>query len=126
MAEAKQGCGCEDGTVQALDETAAQAAFATLDSRIWTLAEDCKSISRAFVARNFMAAMSFLNKVAEIAESEGMKHHPDMHLTSYRNVKIDIYTHAVGGLSEFDFKLAKAMDDIPVDYSPKWAKERGL
>ncbi|KAL3520182.1 hypothetical protein ACH5RR_018331 [Cinchona calisaya] len=33
-------------------------------------------------------------------------HHPDLHLVGWNNVKIDIWTHAVGGLTENDFILA--------------------
>lgn len=39
---------------------------------------------RRFTARNFVAAMRFLNEVAELAERE--THHPDFHLTSFRRV----------------------------------------
>ena len=34
-------------------------------------------------------------RAAEIAEGEG--HHPDVHLTSYRNVRVVVYTHAILG-----------------------------
>ncbi|KAF8070914.1 PDL2 [Scenedesmus sp. PABB004] len=51
----------------------------------WQLAPDQASIRRAFVAKNFMAAVGFVNRVAEVAEAEG--HHPDLHLTNYRDVE---------------------------------------
>ena len=66
--------------------------------------------------------MDFLNKVAALAEYEG--HHPDLHLTSWREVEIIIYTHEAGGLTSNDFILAKLIDrDAKVLYSPKWLKE---
>jgi len=34
-------------------------------------------------------------RAADIAEGEG--HHPDFHLTSYRNVRVVVYTHAILG-----------------------------
>ncbi|KAK3251655.1 hypothetical protein CYMTET_39012 [Cymbomonas tetramitiformis] len=83
----------------------------------WNLSEDRKLISRAFVAKNFVSAMNFLNSAAEVAEAEG--HHPDFHLTNYREVKIDVTTHAIGGLAEIDMELAAKLDAIKVDYSPK-------
>jgi pterin-4a-carbinolamine dehydratase len=43
---------------------------------------------------HFRAGMDFLNEIKEIAEKEG--HHPDVHLTSYRNVTVELYTHAIG------------------------------
>jgi 4a-hydroxytetrahydrobiopterin dehydratase len=42
--------------------------------------------------------------VAEIAEAIG--HHRDLHVEKYRNVWIELWTHAVGGLSENDFIIA--------------------
>lgn len=50
---------------------------------------------RSFVAKNFVSAMAFLNAVAKIAEEQG--HHPDLHLTQYRNVEIRLQTHSMGG-----------------------------
>ena len=51
-----------------------------------------------------MAGVEFFNKVAALAEQEG--HHPDLHLEGYRQVAIELWTHAIGGLSENDFILA--------------------
>ncbi len=39
--------------------------------------------------------MAYFNAVAEVAEAE--THHPDLHLTSYRDVRLELSTHAVGG-----------------------------
>lgn len=57
-------------------------------------------IARSFVAKNFVAAMEFLNQVARVAEEQG--HHPDIHLTQYRNVEIQLQTHSMGGTSTHD------------------------
>ena len=46
--------------------------------------------------KNFMAGMDFFGSVAEVAEADG--HHPDLHLEGYRNVWIELWTHAIGGL----------------------------
>lgn len=79
-------------------------------------------ISRKFTAKNFQSAMDALNDIGKIAEREN--HHPDLHLTSYREVEVVIYTHSVGGVTENDFILAKMLDDeIKVVYSPKWLRE---
>lgn len=87
----------------------------------WGVSSDGKLLTRNFTARNFTAAMDFFNQVAVIAEREG--HHPDLHLTNYRDVEVVVSTHAAGGLTQFDFVLAAKLDTIPVDYSPKWLKE---
>ena len=79
----------------------------------WNVSSDHKMISREFVVKNFMAAIHFIGKIAQIAEEEN--HHPDIHLTSYRRLKIDLSTHAVGGLSDNDFILAEKIDQLPVE-----------
>jgi len=94
----------------------------TLKPGHWVLSEDKRSIKSVFTCRNFMSAMSFLNAAGEIAERPDFKHHPDFHLTNYRDVEVVLFTHAVGGLTRHDFKLARAIDGIPTDYSPQWVK----
>ncbi len=59
------------------------------------------------------SAMDFFNKVADIAEEDG--HHPDLHLEQYRKASIELWTHAIGGLSENDFILAAKIDQVPVE-----------
>lgn len=80
----------------------------------WELSGDGKRIRREWVTENFLAAMEFFQKAAELAENEG--HHPDLHLTGYRNATVELTTHAIGGLSENDFVLAAKIDEIPVAY----------
>ncbi|MEO2002021.1 MAG: 4a-hydroxytetrahydrobiopterin dehydratase [Pirellulales bacterium] len=46
------------------------------------------------------------------ALAEREQHHPDLHLESYRKVRVEIYTHAIGGLSENDFILAAKIDAV--------------
>jgi len=63
----------------------------------------------SILCKDFVEAMKFVNKAAEIAEGEG--HHPDMYIF-YNKVRFDLSTHAVGGLSENDFILAAKIDAI--------------
>ncbi len=79
----------------------------------WKLTDDGIRIRREWVVRNFVAAMEFFNRVTEVAEGEG--HHPDLHLVGYRNVAIELWTHAIGGLSENDFITAAKIDELPVE-----------
>lgn len=67
------------------------------------------SIKRKFRFEDFKEAMNFVNKVAEIAENEG--HHPDIYIF-YSIVEIELYTHAVKGLSENDFIMAAKIDRL--------------
>ncbi|HLJ12558.1 MAG TPA: 4a-hydroxytetrahydrobiopterin dehydratase, partial [Planctomycetaceae bacterium] len=52
----------------------------------------------------------FVGRVGELAETEN--HHPDMHVTGYRNVTIELSTHALHGLTENDFILAAKIDAL--------------
>lgn len=67
------------------------------------------------------AAVEFFGRVAVVADAEG--HHPDLHLTEFRNVSITVSTHVVGGITQPDIILAAKLDAIPVDFSPKWLRE---
>jgi 4a-hydroxytetrahydrobiopterin dehydratase len=66
-------------------------------------------LARTFKFRDFAAALAFVNKVAAIAEEEG--HHPDIRL-SWGKVRVETFTHKIGGLSESDFVLAAKIDRL--------------
>ncbi len=83
----------------------------------WKLSSDGKAISRSLILKNFVQAVSCLNKIGDLAEVEA--HHPDLHLTGYRNLMIAIKTHAIGGLSENDFILAAKIDALIREHFPK-------
>lgn len=83
----------------------------------WRLTHDGQRIRKDWVVKNFMAGLDFFNRVAEVAEGDG--HHPDLHLEGYRNVWIELWTHAIGGLSENDFILAAKIDRLPISVKSK-------
>lgn len=78
----------------------------------WKLSDDGKMIRRKYKFKDFVTALAFVNKVGELAEAED--HHPDFHLTGYRNVALELSTHAIGGLSANDFIVAAKIDALPV------------
>jgi 4a-hydroxytetrahydrobiopterin dehydratase len=78
----------------------------------WRLTHEGQRIRKDWTVKNFMAGMDFFNRVAQVAEDDG--HHPDLHLEGYRKVWIELWTHAIGGLSENDFILAAKIDRLPV------------
>ena len=78
----------------------------------WYLTRDGQRIRKDWTVKHFMAGMDFFNAVAEVAEEDG--HHPDLHIEGYRNVSIELWTHAIGGLSENDFILAAKIDQLPI------------
>ena len=79
----------------------------------WRLTDDGERIRREWRVKDFPVALDFFNRIGAIAEGED--HHPDLHLTGYRNVAIELSTHAIGGLSENDFILAAKIDELPVE-----------
>ena len=106
----------------------------------WQCSPDGRCITRSFVARNFRtgqeelaplqwpvvtapagAAIQFFQRAADAAENAG--HHPDLHLTEYRNVNVALTTHSVGGLTAGDMQLAAVISALPVEYSPAWEQK---
>lgn len=70
----------------------------------WGLVEDgYLHLIKEFKFKDFVEAMEFVNKVAKLAESEG--HHPNFDIR-WNKVILDLWTHAISGLSENDFILA--------------------
>jgi 4a-hydroxytetrahydrobiopterin dehydratase len=79
----------------------------------WKQTADSQRIRREWRVKDFVTGLDFFRRVGDLAEAEG--HHPDLHLVGYRNVAIEIWTHAVGGLTENDFILAAKIDRLPVE-----------
>lgn len=100
---------CEGG-VEACPIDVARIQLARLPG--WYLTHDGQRIRKDWTVKNFMAGMDFFNRVAQLAEEDG--HHPDLHLEGYRRVWIELWTHAIGGLSENDFILAAKIDQLPL------------
>jgi 4a-hydroxytetrahydrobiopterin dehydratase len=66
-------------------------------------------LSRSFKFKNFLVAMDFVNSIARLAEEEG--HHPDISI-HYNRVDLELWTHAIKGLSENDFILAAKINRL--------------
>ncbi len=75
----------------------------------WEMDAEAQKISRDFMFKDFVKAVEFVNQVADIAEVED--HHPDI-FVSYNKVRLDLWTHAINGLSENDFIVAAKIDDM--------------
>jgi len=98
---------CEGG-VPKIDPDAAAEYLRAIPE--WSLDPSGKAIYRKVLCDHFIAAMKLLNQIAEVAEQQ--QHHPDLHLTGYRKVRIELTTHAIGGLSENDFIVAAKIDGL--------------
>ena len=70
---------------------------------------DKKKIERTFEFDDFVAAIEFVDLVAEIAEEQ--EHHPDIEVKDNK-VKLSIHTHSKAGLTELDFQLAERIDTL--------------
>jgi 4a-hydroxytetrahydrobiopterin dehydratase len=53
--------------------------------------------------------MNFAISIGELADK--VDHHPDLHV-SWGELKVDIWTHKINGLTESDFVLAAKIDAL--------------
>jgi 4a-hydroxytetrahydrobiopterin dehydratase len=102
---AQERCRPCEGGAPALAPAEATRLHAEIPS--WALTDD--RLRRRLVFEDFAAAMGFLVRLGMLAEREG--HHPDF-TVHYRQVDVELWTHAVGGLSENDFILAAKIDEL--------------
>jgi len=72
----------------------------------WRIIDEIR-LEKEYKFKNFRGALAFTNRVGEAAEREN--HHPDIEL-GWGRVKLVIWTHSVGGLTEADFVLAAKAD----------------
>ncbi|HEX2225330.1 MAG TPA: 4a-hydroxytetrahydrobiopterin dehydratase [Thermoanaerobaculia bacterium] len=96
---------CEAGTPAVKGEELRRL-HAQLDG--WILANE-HHLEKEYRFPDFRQALSFVNRLGEVAEQEG--HHPDIFLT-WGKVKVTLWTHSVGGLSQNDFILAAKADQL--------------
>jgi 4a-hydroxytetrahydrobiopterin dehydratase len=75
----------------------------------WAIAADGLAIERHFAFKNFKQALALVNKIGEIAESEG--HHPDL-AVGWGYVDCKLTTHAINGLHENDFIVATKINAL--------------
>lgn len=74
----------------------------------WAVVANSK-LRKEFFFVNYQHTMDFVNRVAALAQEEG--HHPVMHVY-FARVEIELWTHAIGGLSENDFIMAAKIDKL--------------
>lgn len=79
-----------------------------LEQSPWRREHDEIVLDRQFA--DFAAAIAFVDRVAEAAEVAA--HHPDILVHGWNNVRLRLTTHEAGGLTERDFDLARAVDDL--------------
>ena len=103
-----QHCKPCEGGVSPLDESISIQQLKQIPG--WELTKDRLAIVRKLKFGNFIATMSFINAMADIAEEQG--HHPDFS-AGYNYCEIIFTTHAIGGLSDNDFICAAKINQLP-------------
>ena len=74
----------------------------------WTIDEAAPLAARELVATDFAGALDLLHAIGAIAEE--LDHHPDLHLTGYKRVRIETVSHDVGELTARDERLAARIE----------------
>ena len=105
----KKSCVPCKGGVPALSDPEIQSLMPNVPSWKVIEVEGVKRLDRIFAFHDFLEAMKFVNKVADVAEAEG--HHPDLHI-HWNQVRVEIWTHKINGLHENDFILAAKIDRL--------------
>ncbi len=67
-------------------------------------------LTKEFEFNNFIEAVAFVNKILPLAE--GMNHHPDLFIHSYKTVKINLFTHSEKQITKKDHTLAESIDKL--------------
>jgi 4a-hydroxytetrahydrobiopterin dehydratase len=74
----------------------------------WSVIDD-HHLLKSYKTDNFREALELANKIGDLADDEG--HHPDL-LVRWGELKIEMWTHKVDGLTEADFVMAAKIDRI--------------
>ncbi len=74
----------------------------------WKLGKDV--LSRELKFKDFKGAVRFTDRVAILAEREG--HHPNISIYSWNRIRLELSTHAIGGLSQNDFIMAAKINKM--------------
>lgn len=72
----------------------------------WNLKDG--KLQKSFKFSNFIEAFGFMTRIA--LEAEKINHHPEWS-NVYNSVTINLSTHDVGGITDYDIKLAKIIDN---------------
>jgi 4a-hydroxytetrahydrobiopterin dehydratase len=66
-------------------------------------------LEKEYKFKDFREALAFTNRVGELAEQQN--HHPDLYL-AWGKVKVTLWTHSAGGLTQSDFVLAAKVERL--------------
>lgn len=111
MSLAEKKCVPCTGKTPVLEEKEVERLLRELEPQ-WQI-ENGKKLSRSYHFDNFLKPMRLAKVLADIAEEQ--QHHPDL-VIRWGELKIDLWTHAINGLSEADFILAAKFDQGAREY----------
>lgn len=77
----------------------------------WRPGRRGQQLEQEFQMKDFVSAVALITQITHVAQAQN--HHPDLHLTNYRQLRIVLSTHSIGGLSRNDFILAAQIDRLP-------------
>lgn len=107
MSLSQQQCTPCRGGIPPLPREQAEAALREMPE--WKLIDEAARIQRTYKFKNFAEALAFVNRVSEIAETQG--HHPDITF-GWGYCTVTLYTHKIKGLHENDFIMAAKCDRV--------------
>jgi len=73
----------------------------------WSVKEG--KLTRSYTFNSYKDGIDFAVSVGALADK--LNHHPDM-IIGYGKVTVSVNTHDVGGISPYDFELAREIDKI--------------
>jgi 4a-hydroxytetrahydrobiopterin dehydratase len=97
----------EDGAMPARKLTDAEISALLPKAKGWSVANG--KLHKEFSCKDFVAAFGNMTRVALVAEA--MNHHPEW-FNVWNKVVIDLNTHSVKGISDYDFVLAEKINEI--------------
>jgi 4a-hydroxytetrahydrobiopterin dehydratase len=72
--------------------------------------QEDESLIRDYEFKDFVSAMAFVNRVADVAEE--VNHHPDILVHGWNNVRLTLTTHSEGKLTDNDHAMAQRIDGL--------------
>jgi 4a-hydroxytetrahydrobiopterin dehydratase len=79
-----------------------------LSGSLWE--RDGDAIVRDWTLADFAEALAWVNRVGAVAEEAN--HHPDILIHGWNKVRLTLFTHTVGGLTQGDLDMARRIDDL--------------
>ena len=72
--------------------------------------EEGESLIRDYEFKDFVSAIAFVNRVADVAEEHN--HHPDILIHGWNKVRLELTTHSEGKLTDNDRAMAERIDGL--------------